>query len=152
MIRLFGIVLLLVSLVACDKESDATIQTITFGTYYGECIGTCYNSFSFKEGVFAWEQRDYIGGEIQDICQGGQANSIWMTLTTEFNLATFMALDEVIGCPDCADGGASFIEVEMGNERTRVTFEAGNPPAGMETFHEKVSEFSEEISNLSECQ
>lgn len=150
--RLFGIILLLVSFVACDQESDGTIQTFTFGTYYGECIGTCYNSFSFKEGVFAWEQRNYVGGEIQDICQGGQANSIWTGLNAAFNLATFMGLDEVIGCPDCADGGASFIEIEIGDERTRVTFETGNPPLGMEAFHEKVSEYSEDISDLSECQ
>lgn len=152
MIKFFGILVLCLSLVACDKQSDSTIQTLTFGTYYGECFGTCYQSFSFKAGVFAWEQRDYFGGEIQAICQGGQANSVWTRLNASFNLVTFMGLDEVIGCPDCADDGASFIEVEIGAEPTRVTFEAGNPPPEMEAFYDEISAFSEEISNLPECQ
>lgn len=152
MLRLLGMLLLIVSLTACEKETNDTIQTFTFGTYYGECLGTCYQSFSFKEGVFAWEQRAYLAGELQNVCQGGQSNSNWEALNSSFNLVTFMALDEVIGCPDCADGGASFIEITIGDNVTRVTFEAGVPPTGLEAFHEQISELSDEIRDLSECQ
>ncbi len=152
MMRLLGILILIVSLAACEKETNDTIQTFTFGTYYGHCFGTCFQSFSFKEGVFAWEQRTSIEGELEDVCQGGQSNANWEALSSSFNLGTFMALEEVMGCPDCADDGASFIEIAIGDNLTRVTFEAGNPPAGLETFHQKISELSDEIRNLSECQ
>ncbi len=150
--RLIGLFTILATVMACEKEADDSIQTITFGTYYGECGGTCYQSFSFKEGVFAWEQRSYVQGDLLDVCQGVQDESVWAELLNNFNLVAFVGLDEVIGCRDCADGGASFIEIEKDGEQWRVTFETGIPPAAMEPFHQKISDFSEEITNLSECQ
>ena len=39
------------------------------------------------------------------------------------NFDAFKNLNEVYGCPDCADGGAEFIEIIKNEEVHRVTFE-----------------------------
>jgi hypothetical protein len=38
-------------------------------------------------------------------------------------------LQETYGCPDCADGGASFLTVVRDSESLRTEYEYGNPPA-----------------------
>lgn len=42
--------------------------------------------------------------------------------------STFDQLSETYGCPDCADGGAEWVEVERSRMGRRVTFEFGKPP------------------------
>jgi hypothetical protein len=47
----------------------------------------------------------------------------WQRLVQLIDVATFSRLEPVYGCPDCADGGAEWIEIEQGEQRNRVTFE-----------------------------
>ncbi|MBP7884673.1 hypothetical protein KAZ93_00525 [Patescibacteria group bacterium] len=46
----------------------------------------------------------------------------WKTLLDSLDYKKFNALNEVIGCPDCLDGGAEWIEI--GDKK--VTFEYGS--------------------------
>jgi hypothetical protein len=43
----------------------------------------------------------------------------------DIDFDAFMKLDNVIGCPDCADGGAEWIELQQGDMVHRVTFDHG---------------------------
>lgn len=115
-------------------------------------MGTCYESFVFEEGVFAREQRTYINGTIQSTCQGGQREEVWSELQTLIDFVVMQELEEVIGCPDCADGGATYIELTQNGESKRVTFETGNPPSALELLHERMNAAMEEIRDLPECQ
>ena len=38
------------------------------------------------------------------------------------------SLDPVYGCPDCADGGAAYLELSRDGVSERVGMELGNPP------------------------
>ena len=41
-------------------------------------------------------------------------------------------LQDTYGCPDCADGGAEWVEVETATLKKKVTFEHNKPPAELE--------------------
>jgi len=40
-------------------------------------------------------------------------------------------LDPVYGCPDCADGGAAYLEVALDGTSLRVEMEFGDPPPAL---------------------
>ena len=44
-------------------------------------------------------------------------------------------MPETIGCPDCADGGAEWIEIKLANgEKHKVTFEYMNAPSAFKNY------------------
>ena len=46
----------------------------------------------------------------------------------QLDMKAFLELDEIIGCPDCNDGGREWVEVGDGLIQKRVTFESPEPP------------------------
>ncbi|MBN1415243.1 MAG: hypothetical protein JW973_09100 [Bacteroidales bacterium] len=51
----------------------------------------------------------------------------WESFKTALDINSFFELPEIIGCPDCADGGAEWVEVELaGSRKHKVTFEYRN--------------------------
>ncbi len=56
----------------------------------------------------------------------------WAILKAQADLALLRKRPATLGCPDCADGGAEFLEIEQGAERYRVTFEAGKSIPGFD--------------------
>ncbi|MBS2017877.1 MAG: hypothetical protein JST00_33680 [Deltaproteobacteria bacterium] len=57
---------------------------------------------------------------------------------TDAELAAITALPPIVGCPDCADGGAEYLELQRGTKKVRVTFEAGASLPGLERLLELV--------------
>jgi hypothetical protein len=53
--------------------------------------------------------------------------------------AAIHALEGVHGCPDCADGGAEWIQIE-GADSVRVTFEYGAELGGIEELQREIRE------------
>ncbi len=56
------------------------------------------------------------------------------------NLDIFQSLDDRIGCPDCADGGAEWVQIDWNNGNKRVTFENRQTVKGIEKLIEKLRE------------
>ena len=72
------------------------------------------------------------------------------SLMQQFDYATFDGLNAVLGCPDCADGGAEYLELVRDGKSDRVTFEYGNEPP---TFTKVVSNFRQVLADLDiDCQ
>ncbi|CAF1064292.1 unnamed protein product [Rotaria sp. Silwood1] len=109
------------------KNDD--IRSISSGTSFGECLGYCRRSINMtnvppqlialKESngdqiKYPTIQRQYPFDLIQ-----------WQKLIAVFDTDIFLKLDDRIGCPDCADGGAEWIQVNWSNKSKRVTFEYG---------------------------
>ena len=46
----------------------------------------------------------------------------------DMDLKEVHAMDDIIGCPDCADGGAEWLELGFEDRVKRVTFEYMNEP------------------------
>ena len=75
-----------------------------------------------------------------------------ITLDTYLNLLeidfeNFRLLDDRIGCPDCADGGAEWIQVNWSGQNKRVTFENGQLIKGFEGLVVKLRDLRNKYTN-----
>jgi len=125
--RLLGYLCLLpLLLAACDDvTAPRTGTVITSGFSFGECLGFCFQETSIMGVRATYVQRDYGSGETME----GDARldlEAWQELVQSVDMPALIALPDVIGCPDCADGGAEWIEVVRDGVRKRVTFEFGH--------------------------
>ena len=64
-------------------------------------------------------------------CESININNIG-NLMTDYEL--FKKLNEIVGCPDCADGGAEWIEIIKGDSKHKVTFECGKAPKEIDSL------------------
>ncbi|KAA3616502.1 MAG: hypothetical protein DWQ05_12290 [Calditrichaeota bacterium] len=125
--KLTSLVLLL-STSACvlNNDDDKNQIRIETGTSFGECIGYCsttmeiagtsvvYKSYSWNATEFPERKLEF---ELDDAEYDG--------LNSVLNLTDISTLDAVIGCPDCADGGAEWISIEQSGKTKKVSFEYG---------------------------
>lgn len=78
----------------------------------------------------------------------GGLSAKWSDLVSAINIEAFFAWEEVIGCPDCADGGAEWIEITTSTGTHKVTYEYDIPPNAVKPFHAKLVELK---SSFKEC-
>lgn len=71
----------------------------------------------------------------------------WPLITGAVDLDKFFAMDEIIGCPDCADGGAEWIEIETEDDLHRVTYDYNSPPQSLQALAKKLDEVKSSFSN-----
>ena len=105
-----------------------TQMTISGGTSFGHCRGFCNKEITInahKTTFTKWENgQDNIKHEM--MVAGDDKD--YRKLVKALDLVGFRKLPERIGCPDCADGGAEWIEVKKGLSKKKVTYEFGNVP------------------------
>jgi hypothetical protein len=76
-------------------------------------------------------------------------DNTWKYFKTQLNINDFFNLPKTIGCPDCADSGAEWIEIELvGGEKQKVTFEYGNEP---DMLNDYVVKLREQMSKSVHC-
>ena len=118
------------------------LRSVSTGTSFGMCRGYCQQSINitinplqittkkepnFPQSSFPSVQKTYP-------FTSGQ----WQGLSDVLNLKAFDVLGDTIGCPDCADGGAEWIEIDSTDGVKRVTFENGQDVKGIEAMIEKL--------------
>ena len=81
-------------------------------------------------------------------CQKSISVADWNALKATVNLSAFGQQPERIGCPDCADGGAEYIELEQGDTKHRVTFSYGQTIPGFEPL---VNALRQQRSQFEAC-
>lgn len=146
--------LLMLVLGSCaDKfvaEPTQDTLTIRSGISYGYCIGYCQRVLELTPtaAVFTKASNQPSTQYPTVSCTGAITESEWKTLETQANLAALQKQPQTIGCPDCADGGAEFLEIEQGGERYRVTFEAGKTIPGFESL---VTALREKRATFMDC-
>ena len=142
----------------CENESEMTDNQaskleyeINYASSFGMCVGPCRkkmnvvnNALTFT--VYYTEGRGAVGGtpktykETSDII-------LQNSLSKSIDYEAFKKLKNVIGCPDCADGGAESVEIIKGNIKHKVTFEYGKAPKEIESLvtilREKIVYFEE---------
>jgi hypothetical protein len=62
----------------------------------------------------------------------------WRRIRALVDPAALKRLEGVHGCPDCADGGAEWIQLGAGNDSVRVTFEYGATLAGIAPLQAEI--------------
>ncbi len=136
---------------SCDKEDESlfaekqVIISIKYGTSFGECQGYCKRSIEITESAIKFMAEGwYDNNKLPDIYVTQEfASQDWQKLGSKIDLVIFRNLEEVIGCPDCDDGGAEWIEITTTELSHKITFECDNEP-------EEVKEYIEELSALME--
>jgi hypothetical protein len=64
----------------------------------------------------------------------------WNALISSVDLNDFYSLETTIGCPDCADGGESWVVIKTSKKSYQVHYEYSNIP-------EPLAKLIEEIKN-----
>ncbi|MGH8437181.1 MAG: hypothetical protein ACRERX_22590 [Pseudomonas sp.] len=116
---------------AGDVETNglAAASVIRYGTSFGMCAGYCREDLQIDGGQIkltrsSWDPRQPTRVEELSI-----SPDAWRKLQATLNGVAIADMDSVYGCPDCADGGAEWVEIENGSSKKRVTFEFSKSPA-----------------------
>jgi hypothetical protein len=141
-----------------SPEETLSIKT---GTSFGHCGGYCTQEFVITRDKIIYTQiaNPIGGGGTKPLPLIKQEIPIkpekWADLMRVNAYRDFQKLPNTIGCPDCADGGAEWIEVnKVGYSdcetpkrfySKKVTFEYGKPLPSNNAFAEKLRQLRTEI-------
>lgn len=118
------------------------IVGISSGTSFGECLGYCRRSIflraNSKKLIALKEPNAPDSAYPPKEKQYRISSKLWKELIQLVDLKQFRALDDRIGCPDCADGGAEWIEIKWNSSKKRVTFENGRSIQGFDALVKKL--------------
>ncbi len=129
---IFSMILSTILCTSCEKEIDLNVDVVNYGTSFGMCVGPCRKELNFVNNevsftVFTTEGRGAMGG-VPKTFKESLGKDFQKSLTKNLDYKAFKQLNETIGCPDCADGGAEWVEIISGDTKHRVTFEYGKSP------------------------
>lgn len=138
---------------SCKKENHENIETdnkvlksitsISYGVSFGMCIGYCINKMEIKQTKVilndsSWNTEEYPAKN----CQKSIPAEKWNELVQCADSIAFTRLDSIYGCPDCADGGAEWVEITTPEWKHKVTVDYSGPnrPAVLENLFKKLRE------------
>lgn len=150
------IVLLLFALFGqCSSSTEQTLAdvdplTIRTGSSFGMCVGnSCRKEYVFNGTSVTLVQSGARTQSPAQTCQRTISATEWNALkAAAANFDAFSQQPAVIGCPDCADGGAEYIELEQGDRRHRVTFPFSKTVPG---FDPLVNALRQQREQFTEC-
>jgi hypothetical protein len=131
----FAMVALSAVLAACSGPTGGTDQPqvieLSSGTSFGMCAGYCITEL-IVEGTNA----RLIESSYMSVTHPPKTRTISLSVEEAerlydlIDVAKIEQLEGVHGCPDCADGGAEWIQIRTVSDSIRVTFEYGDvlPP------------------------
>lgn len=127
------------------------VRQITSTTSFGMCVGYCTTRLEITEGqaVLVREARGGRGGPSNLPEQRYQATltaAEWQDIERAASGAALSGLPEVIGCPDCADGGAESLTITRTNQTQTVTFEHGAAIAQAQPLLDRVRALRERLT------
>lgn len=137
-VLLFISILVLASCAGEDECALSGFSTISYGTSFGNCEGYCIKEIHIQENMVNFQKTahnnksTYPDFACDDIFPGFEG------LKSEISLNDFCKMAGTIGCPDCTDQGAEWVEISNGAHALRVTFEHNNAPGEFINFIENL--------------
>ncbi|GAB3546715.1 hypothetical protein [Spirosoma fluminis] len=119
-----------------SKEPLSSNLIIRTGTSFGMCVGYCFTDYELSGTTLTLTQTaprtptEYP----TKTCQSTLTTENWQALQSLADFETFSKQPDTLGCPDCADGGAEYIELQRGDQKHRVTFEFNQTIPGFESL------------------
>ncbi len=140
LMKLWPASVLALALTACATGATtppANVSRIVSTTSFGMCVGYCTTTLEITEGQAVLTREARGGRGVPDPTQTPQRFSTqltsaqWQEIQRLAANADLDALPDVVGCPDCADGGAESLTIESpaGSERVQFEFRASLPQA-----------------------
>ena len=110
-----------------EEHMENQVEYLSYGTSLGECLGYCKKEVRVGGNIVFTKSGWGLDGALPDsTCTLTFIMDPLPAYVDEINLEDFKNLDDVIGCPDCADGGAEWLELSINDTLKRVTFEYMN--------------------------
>ncbi len=122
-----------------DKSS--TVISVASGDSFGECLGYCKTQIEASPTriVFSTEGGTLAGPLPALSDTVSIEHELWSHLVSLARVVPVHALDSIYGCPDCADGGAEWVEIEFaGDESRRITFEFRHAPGPLASLSDTL--------------
>lgn len=101
------------------------------GTFFGECGGACKMDITVQGDAVNFVARDWDGTVYVDNNAILTTEGLDLARTLAVNLVG-VELQEVYGCPDCADGGGAYVTLRRDSVESTHTYEFGQPPEGLQ--------------------
>lgn len=142
-----AVVSLSLLLAGCQEEGQAaadeqTLVRVVSTTSFGMCVGYCSTRLEITESEAVLTRQGRGGrGAVElpdDVIRASFDVGEWTEIKRLAAEAKFEGLGPVIGCPDCADGGAESLTVETSDGIASVSFEYGAKVEGLSGLLEKV--------------
>ena len=135
--------------VSSEERTSTDPLTIRTGSSFGMCVGYCVKDYVFNGTTIDLTMISRSKTQTSPKnCQKTIDQASWDSLKTLANLDAFRKQPERLGCPDCADGGAEYIELQLGDQKHRITFEYGQTIPGFESL---VSALRNQRKAFDEC-
>jgi len=145
--------LALSTMASCHDPSTAPLPKtlVRTGTEFGECGGWCYKELEIQGTLATFQLRQHYPGTAESLGAALISPDKWRHLERTIDMDALAAVAGVIGCPDCSDGGAEWIEVEHAGARKRVTFEWCDSVPAIQPLVDAARELREEILSMPRC-
>lgn len=121
---------LLSACAAAPSGAPADVRQIVSTTSFGMCVGYCTTRLEISEGEAVLIRQARGGrGAPQNLPDQRYTRALtaeeWQEIAGLAADANLQALPDVIGCPDCADGGAESLTIASAGAERTITFDHG---------------------------
>ncbi|MGE0160740.1 MAG: hypothetical protein AB7T31_15150 [Gemmatimonadales bacterium] len=125
-----------------EAPVDPAAVRISGGTSFGMCAGYCVTELRLDSLSLTLVETSWRTDLPERTRTIPLERSAWEHLQALVDTAAFRRLEGVHGCPDCADGGAEWVEIETAEAAgpVRVTFEYGAALDGIEELQAAIRE------------
>jgi hypothetical protein len=144
-VLIFLVVSVMVLIFSCKKDHKVQdlkmkrmdVPKISYGTSFGMCIGYCINEMSIDNSKVIFTRSSWNSDQYpRKQCQMAITAEKFETLLNMTDSSSFNKLDTIYGCPDCADGGAEWVEITAATWKHKVKMDYSGPnrPEEMEAL------------------
>lgn len=163
-LSLLSILCLLLGAFSCSRQENDELSTaalasnlgdvdhFVFGKYHGHCLGNCAHAYKLKaDGLFADKvNQGYleINSEFEDKSQSKAKIELASKLLKDLPKALFNEEGDTFGCPDCADQGGYYVEIQIGKRAPqvwRIDTNKDQIPAYLSAYTAKIEKTMEEL-------
>jgi len=137
LIVIFSIAITL-SLSACKKGNIKNLNSIAYGSSFGMCAGYCSSNLLISDLKLTFSKSKNGQSADTKTCSKTISEADVTAIKNELNISKISNLPEVIGCPDCADGGAEWISINADGKQYKITYEYGKAPKELEVAVAKL--------------
>lgn len=124
------------------------IVAVKGGTMFGNCMSDCNREVIIENTKVQFVLTGNDKSRFPDKKMEGKfTEQEWASILQLIDAQALMTLPNVIGCPDCVDGGAEWIEVIFDDGTSkRVTYEYEHQPTQIKALAEKLATIRESYS------
>jgi len=116
----------------CKKGKINKLNSISYGTSFGMCAGYCSQFIVITDSKLTFSKSKNGSMPETKTCSKTISETEVNTIKNLLNVSQVSNLPEVIGCPDCADGGAEWISVTADGKTYKITYDYGKAPKELE--------------------